>query len=347
MEKKQLLDALGANDIPYRRVDIGGGMEIILSQYGGRVYGPFPISGDGDGLFWIRPAALDGASLGEMVRKQIWNCGGDRLWVGPEIRYSVSDRTRFWETLHTPEAVDPGTWKLHENKMTQSLHLRAVGLEAGEVSFDMEKEAGAAADPLRELTSDPDLTHGLSYCGFCQRIRFSGSGSSVEPWSLLQVKPGGTILIGMTSPACGVDYYEPAAAFEQVFPWGAALKSTGSDRYKVAYKAAQVTGRLGYLCRWNGEDCLLIRSFNCCPSGEYREEPPQSPGVHGFAVHVYNDGNGGSEGFSEIECSLPAVFGSTGRSSCDETIWTWIYRGSRVKLDTVGKILLGADLSRL
>ena len=347
MEKRQLLGALSANGIPWERVSIGGGMEVILSQYGGRIYGPYPESMDGDGLFWVRPAALDGAALGDMVKEQIWNCGGDRLWIGPEIRYSVSDRTRFWETLHTPEAIDPGTWKLRGGRMAQELHLRAVGLEPGEVTFRMEKEVGASADPLRELGLEPDLTQGLFYCGFYQRIRFSGAGSAVEPWSLLQVKPGGTILIGMNVPAQGVDYYEPAAPFERVLPWGVALRSTGCNRYKVGYKAAQVTGRLGYLCRWGGESCLLVRSFRCDPSGEYREEPPQTPGVHGFAVHVYNDGNGGKEGFSEIECSLPAVFGPNGRESCDETIQTWIYRGSETQVSAIARILLGADLSSL
>jgi hypothetical protein len=341
MEKQQLLACLKENRIPNRHQSVGDEAEIIVSQRGGRIYGPFPKSEDGDGLFWIAPPMLNADRAKALCESNAWNTGGDRLWIGPEIRYGVTDRERFWETLHTSEAMDPGDYLLGEDGgfpcLTQTIRMDATGPEPGSARLEMGKCIYPAPNPLREM---PDIyKQGISYCGFEQRIGINGSGSAVEPWSLLQVKPGGTILIPMYQATAGIDYYEPAVAFERLHSWGVSLKATGRNRYKVGYKAATVCGRLGYLCQWNGRPCLLVRSFPNDPSGLYAEEPPVLQNEKGFSVHVYNDG--GPDGFAEIECSLPAVLGDTPYRGCDTTISTWIFCGNKAAIGRIMSVLLG------
>ena len=109
-------------------------------------------------------------------------------------------------------------------------------------------------------------------------------------------------------------------------------------------------------CSMHGNDVFVVIASD--PVGAYADVDPEGhaeiafrlihdeeprPGVRGFSVHVYNDG-GPDHGFAEIECSLPAVLGEYGRSSCMDTIATWIYVGKEENLKRIGKILLGCEV---
>ena len=317
---------------------------VLTARRGGRILGIYE-NGKDENLLWTAPQLEKDEEAESFLKSELWNVGGDRLWFGPEIRYSVGDREHFWQTLHTPETIDPGAWEMSRDgqEMQQKVTIAPRDGTAGEAEFSVRKSISPCEDPLRNLPDGQELRKGVDFGGFHQTVSVSGQGTCVEPWSLLQVMPGGKIYIPMYTPEAGTDYYEPAAAFETVQEHCAVLEATGCNRYKVGYHAAAVTGRLGYTCRWNGRYCLLIRSFPNDPSGLYEEEPPLRPGVKGFSVHVYNDG-GPENGFAEIECSLPALFGSGGRTCAADTISTWIYTGEKNQLQQIGNRLLGCRI---
>ena len=255
-------------------------------------------------------------------------------WLTTFKTYEVCSRTM--ELYYSCE-------RLHIVPALGDIPVAAKDGTGGEADFCVRKTLSKCENPLRCLPKERELMDGVDFGGFAQTIEVKGAGTCIEPWSLLQVVPGGKIYIPMYAGEAGTDYYEPAAPFENVKDHYVVLDATGCNRYKVGYHAAAITGRLAYACKWNGRSCLLVRSFPNEPSGFYEEEPPLQPGVRGFSVHVYNDG-GPDHGFAEIECSLPAVLGEYGRSSCMDTIATWIYVGKEENLKRIGKILLGCEV---
>lgn len=342
--KKQMLQArLSENGILSQCLPLGGGMELLLCERGGRILGIFA-GEQSENLLWTAPALSSAEGAAELLHSTQWNIGGDRLWFGPELRYSVADRTRFWETLRTPEAIDPGNYRLTSGAdccLRQMMGLRAADGSGVTVQAQVERRISASLNPLRTAPDAAQLMQGISFGGFVQNVRVTGAGGCIEPWSLMQVVPNGTVYIPLYQPVCGTDYYEPAAPFETLTPRGVTLQATGRNRYKVGYPAYAVTGRLGYACRWNGRACLLVRSFPNAPDGIYEEEPPLRFGEKGFSVHIYNDGNQNGHGFAELECSLPAVFGAQGRADCNDEIHTWIFCGDEAKLEQIANRLLG------
>lgn len=342
MTKNTLYERMRESGMRYKEISIGEKISAVVMERGGRVLGIFQ-EGKGENLLWTNPLLDNEESAGEMLKGNMWNTGGDRLWVGPEIRYSVSDRRRFWETLHTPESIDPGSYTLEERDgdciLRQRLCISEKDGGCGKAMLEVERHIRECKNPLRESEAFEEIMEGVEYAGYEQILDLSGEGTSVEGWNLLQVNSGGCVYIPMYYPCRGTDYYEPARKFETLLSNAVMLKATGSDRYKVGYKAAYVTGRIGYACIWNGVPCLIIRNFPNDPSGLYEEEPPLDQGNKGFSIHIYND-NGNPPSFTELECNLPAIMGSQ-RKKCSEIISTWIFCGNKVQLQEIGKRLLG------
>jgi hypothetical protein len=125
------------------------------------------------------------------------------------------------------------------------------------------------------------------------------------------------------------------------------LRITGKRQYKVGYKAASMTGRMGY---WNtlpnGREYILVRQFFNNPSSFYAEEPPDKPGETGHSVHVYNDGGqfGGENSFGELECSGQTIGGRTGRQASTDNFLMWAYTGSPEAIRRIARILIGVSL---
>jgi len=65
-----------------------------------------------------------------------------------------------------------------------------------------------------------------------------------EVWDLIQLNPGGEILLPVSPCVEYTDYYEPIDEdFHTVNPHDVRLKITGDRRYKVRYKATHLFGR--------------------------------------------------------------------------------------------------------
>lgn len=331
----------------YEVLEVGDGWQIVVTQHGGHVFGPFSEAYP-EGVFWIPESIRDEAAYKKLIEDRNWNTGGDRIWIAPEIQFNIKDRSRFRETLEQPKTMDPGCFTMHreDNRvyLAQSLDMESYNTVTGRLHLDFQRMIQKAENPLRKLPDAAELMEGLSYCGYEQVLDLKASGDQdiyAESWDLLQIRPKGTLFIPMYRPTRGTDHYEPAAEHEYCVENGVCLKITGDSRYKIAYKAATLTGRFGYLADSQGEDSyLIILNYPNNPSALYSEEPPLLEGDTGYSIHIYND-DGNSGGFAEMECNMQTIGRPTGIDHAIERVTKWIFTGPREKLMAVAGVLLG------
>ena len=194
------------------------------------------------------------------------------------------------------------------------------------------------------------LLHQSSGAPLRQRVNLDqifedkADGILSEVWNLVQLNPGGELIIPASPRVEYTDYFEPVdAAHQTIAANHVRLRITGQQRYKVGYKAAHLTGRLAYLNRLDaGRSYLIVRNFFNNPSAGYAEEPAGRPGRNGHSVHVYNDG-GGFGGFGELECTGQTIGGATGRAASMDRMVFWLYVGAHARLREIAVHLLGVD----
>ena len=348
MEQQHIIEILTNHGLRYEIVSLNEKWNILITERGGRIFGPFS-NGNRNGLFWVSHVFESNRTFTEFLNSGQWNMGGDRIWIAPEIQFSVTDRNHFWETLKTPSAIDPGNYKISGDGnrvfLTQEFPLQANVIASGKIDLQLKRTIRKAANPLRRNQSFETLMDGIEYFGYEQLLELGGNGDEsivAECWNLLQVIPDGHIYIPMYDTTKGINYYEPVGGFEEISDKGIDLTATGKNRYKVGYKADGITGRIGYSTKWNNQCCLLVRNFPNNPSSIYAEEPPLLPDENGFSVHVYND-DGNSGGFAEIECNMQSIGLPTGYDYSADRVSTWIYVGEERKLNAIAKKLIGFD----
>ena len=328
-------------------LEIGDGWHIVVTQHGGHVFGPFSEEYP-EGIFWIPESIRDENAYKRLVDERIWNTGGDRIWIAPEIQFNIKDRSRFRETLNQPKTMDPGCFTMERRGdrvyLSQSLNMESYNTVEGTIHLDFQRMVHKAENPLRKLADADALMEGLSYCGYEQVLDLQASSQQdiyAESWDLLQIRPKGTLFIPMYRPTCGTDHYEPVGNHEYCVENGVCLKITGDSRYKIAYKAASLTGRFGYLADSETDDSyLIIINYPNNPSALYSEEPPLIAGDTGYSIHVYND-DGNSGGFAEMECNMQTIGRPTGIDRSIERVVKWVFAGPKDKLLAVAGVLLG------
>jgi hypothetical protein len=341
--------------LAYGELELQNGVKLLVLERGGRVLGPFLTPAD-NSLLWLSAAFGDDDDLAQFLAANAWNTGGERIWVAPEIQYSVKDRADFWGTIGIPPQMDPGDWRLDEQhggwRLRLGLTLTANNLARGEKELWLERFIHPVADPLTYTRHYHTLLEGVTYAGYEQIVTLREAKHDQimsQSWNVTPVWPGGRILIPSTPSVEVTDYFEPI----DVEPADDAhlarqdhylsLRITGDRRYKVGIKAAQTFGRLGYFHRQNGGDaCLIVRNYFNNPSSPYVEEPPQTPGGAGDSIHVYNDG-GLFGGFGELECHGQTIGGHTGRSSSTDQQLLWVYGGPEARVRAICRSLLGVD----
>lgn len=349
---KVVIARLEENHIPFGVLPLQGGWSAVIAQRGGRILGPFPTA-DSQGLFWMNSAWSESGSFRQFLASGNWNLGGDRMWIAPEIQYSVKDRHDYWGTIAQPPQVDPGNYALEqprpgEWKLAESCELEAYNLSTGRKHLRLERIIRAAPDPLRNVGAYPQLIDGVCYLGYEQDVTLTETKLDdimSEAWDLVQLDPGGDLLIPASPEVEITDYYAPVDA-EHLSrqPHHVRLKLSGKRQYKVGIKAAQTFGRLGYVSRFrDGRAYLVVRSYPNNPSAPYAEEPDFPVGCRGHSIHVYNDG-GEFGGFGELEVNLPTIGGETGRSSSSDRLLLWIYVGAVDKINRIVLHLLGVAL---
>lgn len=344
---QRILDTLEHCKIHYEVLEISPGWKIIVTQHGGHVFGPFSERYP-EGIFWMPEAVYDPEAYRKLIDGRIWNIGGDRVWVAPEIQFNIRDRSRFRETLDTPKTIDPGTFEMERNgemvSLHQSMDLESYNTVRGTMHVDFKRSIQKALNPLRKLPDHDILMGNVSFCGYEQVLDLSVQSQEAiyaESWDLLQVRPRGILYIPMYQPLLGTDHYEPAGDHEYLAGHGVCLKITGDSRYKIAYKSAVLTGRFGYLTEEaGGESQLIMINYPNNPSAMYSEEPPLVEGDTGYSIHIYND-DGNSGGFAEMECNMQTIGRPTGLDRSLDRVVKWIYTGKREQLKKIAGVLLG------
>jgi hypothetical protein len=344
---QKILQTFDDCGMKYERIAIGEGWDIVVTEHGGHVFGPFSEEYP-KGLFWIPESVYEPEKYKKLIDERIWNIGGDRVWIAPEIQFNITDRWHFRETLNTPKTIDPGDFSMSRSGeavvLKQSLDLNSYNTVTGTVHVDFERRIQKAENPLRKLPDYSDLMRGVSYCGFEQVLDLKAESAQdiyAESWDLLQIRPRGILYIPMYRTLRGTDHYEPVGEHEYPAGRGICLKITGESRYKIAYKSAVLTGRFGYLAdEKNGKSYLIIINYPNNPSAMYSEEPPLIEGDTGYSIHVYND-DGKSGGFAEMECNMQTIGRPTGLNHSLERVTKWIFTGKRDDLAQIAEALLG------
>ncbi len=347
MNMEQILSVFEFCNMKCEVLEVGGGWRIIVSEHGGHIFGPFSEQFP-EGIFWIPQAVKDKERYKKLIEEKIWNIGGDRVWIAPEIQFNISDRAHFRETLNTPKTIDPGSYRMYREydqiHLTMGLDLQSYNTVEGSIHADLHRMIHYAGNPLRKLPLYEELMEGLSYCGLEEVIDLRTSSSQeiyAESWDLLQIRPKGTLFIPMYQPLRGTDHYEPAGDHETVADNGICLRITGDSRYKIAYRSAVLTGRFGYLADSDTDSSvLIIICYPNNPSAMYSEEPPLIKGDTGYSIHVYND-DGNSGGFAEMECNMLTIGNPTGIDHATDRLTKWIFTGKTEQLKQVARVLLG------
>lgn len=341
---------LAERGIPHRRIPVGTGAVIVVSSYGSRVYGPFFDEGSSES--WVPASFADTNAFADLHRSGEWNVGGDRVWIGPEIEYMISDRNRHWDTYDMPSALDPGTHVLTSDRgeavMRRHTRLQPrLTTDAGPTSIDLRIRVRAARDPLRHLDIERD---GVRFAGYQTEITLSQLAAApvpAESWMLLQVLAGGTALVAGAPRMRVTDYYEPVGELLRPAPGGTAVRITGRDRFKIGFAAPHVTGRMGYLRDLDDDQAVLfVRSSPVHAGLDYAEEPDVIPGHRGDALHIYND-DGGLGGFAEMEARGTPVdavpFDDGTARPITDRFWSWWFRGRRSAVHEIARELVHVD----
>ncbi len=349
---QQVINSLEQNQQAYATLTLQNDVQLIISQRGGRILGPF-LSPNSESLFWLNRAWSDPTSFRKFLDSADWNLGGERIWIAPEIQYLVPDRSDFWGTVRVPAQMDPGHYRLEQPqpdqyRLSQSLTLEAFTLARGQKELELEKVIRSVEDPLRQLSNYEALLEGVLFAGYEQIVSLSESkldDIASEVWNLIQLNPGGQLLIPASPQVEYSDYNEPIDDnYQTIHSNFVSLTITGDRRYKVGYKAAHVFGRLAYLNRLDDDRAyLLVRNFFNNPAAPYVEEPADWPGRRGHSIHVYNDG-GDLGGFGELECNGQTIGGTTGRSATTDQFVLWLYVGPTGKIKQLIPHLLGLEL---
>jgi len=350
--RSDVLSRLTENELAFKEMVLQEGVSIVVTQRGGRILGPFVTQRD-ESVFWLNEAFASPDTFVAFLKSRNWNLGGERVWIAPELAYNVRDRTQFWNTYDLPSQVDPGNYGLTQTSqgvvhLHQDMRLQTYLPPNKQKELSVERSLRLAANPLRHLSVYEDIMKDVIFAGYEHVItlkELKADGVLSESWDLVQVRPGGNVIIPSFFGLESTDYYEPIDSnLHHVFPNHVQLSITGERRYKVGYKSTTLLGRFGYLNVLDrSRSYLIIRSFFNNPSSLYAEEPADLPGRRGHSVHVYNDDT--SFGcFGELECSGQTIGGETGKSIGSEQLLLWLYVGHQKKLARVARFLLGVEL---
>jgi hypothetical protein len=290
----EALDAqLAAHGHPTRRMALGQRAEILVSERGGRVYGPF-LDGE-DTLGW----APDAAALGATLAEGAWNIGGERIWLAPEGLFNYADPARLLETYRVDAAFDPGQWRLHPAMRGLRLDLAAeVALTNGRGSV--------AVDVSRDIQPLPERTEGgVAIVGYRQRIelqQISGPPLPLVPWLIRQVQPVGMAFLEAVDDARAQPVFgdPPRAALVAKGGWWR-VPFQGPGFFKTAHHCAAVGGgRIGFLKPGSSAVAILYNPVTA-GIGDYPESLPQDAEATGqFASLFYDEGRFGAYGEVEL-----------------------------------------------
>lgn len=342
--KQQILDRCREQGLRLACLPLGSGYEILVTEYGGRIFGPF--GPDGVSVLWVNRAFGDATLFADFVRDRKWNLGGDRLWFGPELDLFCTSPEAFDASYTVPAPMDPGHYFMEaETPCIRLLNRADVTLpsDGSVISYEVRRAIRPAANPLKDLRG---ARFDIQYCGYFQDIDLKDIAPEkewyTEPWILTQINPGGKVLVPYLGDFEFVDYYEPVDEYcQKVHEGYAELSITGDRKYKTAYRSASTFGRMAYVNRTaSGSLYLIIRNYYNDPSLPYCMGPWKEPGNRGCSTYFYNDG-GSEGGFGEFENSCTPAGYDPELHRSHSTTSLWFFFGAQTELEKVIRALLG------
>ncbi|WP_010267945.1 DUF6786 family protein [Paenibacillus senegalensis] len=289
--------------------DAAGGHALLL-QRGSRLIELIPAGCRHSGI-WFDQAAL---------RKGSWNVGGERTWISPEMKYFVDGAGEYY----VPSQLDPGNYHMFylSNDLIQAEQICSMlrSSDGRKVDVRIKHRYKLAANPFSMSTCEFSAElRSVSYIGLDIRksIKLLSSPNpsdesvpAVNLWSILQVPPGGDVLVPVIGSRPPLTMYSQAASIE-VFNGGHYMKFSfnGASRFKLSFPPLQSTGRFGYFRRIDQNTCcLIVRQFQVNPSGLYPDYPADRPDDSGSCMQYFYDG-GQMGGYGELEHHSPALCG--------------------------------------
>lgn len=343
----QAISMLNSMDMRYEILQLANGWKAIVTEYSGRLLGPFKDE-NSESVLWVNEAMKDQKSFRQFVENKQLHLGGERFWVNPELRFYCKAPELFDATYTVQEQIDPGHYNLtrNGNELTLDMSVSLNDLNNGrEKRMYVSRRYTPAANPLEYIGSLKDVK--VDYCGYMQDVELRDEqpdyNLAIEPWILTQVNPdGGKFVTPIFGESDFVDYYIPVEDMQTFHDGYAELTATGDRKYKVSYRSAQTCGRMAFVKPMDGRWHLMVRNYYNDPSVPYVSEPWGDLGNKGCSTYYYNDdlSNGG---FAEFENGGTTIGGATGRSVSYNTTSLWFFFGSQEDIQKIMKVLLGID----
>lgn len=333
-----VIQRLNESNVSHTTVDLDSNWKIVISQYGGRIFGPFN-GEDGESLLWMSDAWCSQETFREFIKSCNLNIGGDRLWIEPELPFFTKDKDRFFDTYVVQNVIDPGSYAIKENgkavTLEQEVSAKTFELPTQDRNFRMRRTIQSICNPFSQKAKE----FGICDCfGFTQTVEIEDldptSPTYLEAWLLSQINPCGELIVPFTGKLPDfLNYYEPIPE-DMVYVKGNKLfvKVTGDIRYKLGFKSLNTTGRSAYIGSFtDGTSYLFVRNFHNNPSSVYCGAPYSNPEVYGYPLYLYND-PGSQGGFAEFENCGMTIGGDTGLSKSHDNVYYYFFTGAREKL---------------
>jgi hypothetical protein len=326
---------LSEQAVGFEELEIAEGCRVVVTARGGCVLGPF-WGREGEGLLWVEPSFGSREGFARLVADGAWDLGGERVRIAPDGGSGAC------LGAHHVAAGGLGV------RLRQDLVLEAKVVAAGRKHLSLERAVRPCPDPLRSRDDRRSLGRAVRYAGYEQEVTLleaSRDGVASEARVSVRLHPGGTLVVPTIGEAEYRDGCGPVGPEHQtVEPGCVRLRLTGDRRFRVAYKAGCIWGRMGYLFLTpGGQAALLVRSFFANPCAAYADDQPASAGARGFPLHV-RSGGAEAAGLAEFECSGEPVGGAEGRSEATNLfkMWTWV--GEPDRLADIARALLGVPM---
>jgi hypothetical protein len=342
----QAVKMLESQNIEYRVLELNEKWKALITQYGGRLLGPFAAD-DAESVLWTTPAMKNEEDFAAFVKERNWNLGGERFWVNPELRFFCEAPELFDDTYTVQEQLDPGHYAISDKDgsvfLSQEVDLTDLNNGAHK-KMSIKRRYVPAMNPLGYIKSLKDID--VDYCGYVQDIELKDdmpeTAMYLEPWTVDQVNPTGKFITPFFGEFDFVDYYDPAEEMQKVCDGYAELEVTGDRKYKVCYRSAQTFGRMAFLKPWGDGWHLMIRNYYNDPSIPYCSEPWGDLGNRGCSVYYYND-HGPTGGFAEFEHGGATIGLDADRDHSNSTSSLWFFFGNQQDIARIMKTLLGID----
>jgi hypothetical protein len=327
------------------------GTRLLLLPYGARVLGLY-VGDDDASFYWNNPLLEDAKTARTMFAGNGWhNTGGDRTWIGPEwdTFFPAADSIQY----HQPRPLDMSDYAVSrigggiQLSREMTLHLARPNRDA---ALRLAKWFGPAANPLRYDRDMESAAGAVQYAGYTQRVVLesldkSGEPPAVDIWNLMQLPPGGELLVPLYSRAkpqrCFGDVPADCVTLDDHL---LRVRVDFPGSHKIAMKATSLCGRTGYVYAQGDRWSLVIRNFFVNPTGEYVDVQRHDPDDLGYAFQMCRVDEIEFGSFCEMEYHAPALGLLPDVVQSVDISQVWAFRGTRAAIDAIAGKLLGANL---